>query len=147
MNTIKIKDILKKIEEDDKRLIEYYKLEELKTNLEKELLCYKQEQLLLNTNEDYKSNNETFQPRVETQTELPRQWINCRPCQGRGEIICNDCNGTTLSFCGSCSGRGTFNGKICYLCNGALKLKCTKCYGKGNLGRCTSCGGRGQVQR
>jgi hypothetical protein len=100
-----------------------------------------------NTNEDYKSNNETFQPRVETQTELPRQWINCRPCQGRGEIICNECNGTTLSFCGSCSGRGTFNGKICYLCNGALKLKCTKCYGKGNLGRCTSCGGRGQVQR
>ena len=56
MNTIKIKDILKKIEEDDKRLIEYYKLEELKTNLEKELLCYKQEQLLLNTNEDYKYN-------------------------------------------------------------------------------------------
>ena len=56
MNVIKINEILTKLENQEKELIEYYKLIEEKTIIENELLSYNQELLLLNTNEDYKYN-------------------------------------------------------------------------------------------
>ena len=56
MNAIKIKEILKKLEKEEKELVVYYKLVEERTIIEKEQLCYNQELLLLNTNEDYKYN-------------------------------------------------------------------------------------------
>ena len=79
-----------------------------------------------------------------------KEWVNCRNCHGRGEIVCDECNGTTLMFCGTCNGRGTFttsNGTdICYYCKGALKVRCSQCHGKGIEGRCYVCGGSGQIQ-
>ena len=56
MNVIKINEILTKLENQEKELIEYYKLVEERTIIENELLSYNQELLLLNTNEDYKYN-------------------------------------------------------------------------------------------
>ena len=56
INTIKIKEIEEKIEYEEKQINEYFELEEKKSILEKELLSYNQELLLLNTNDEYKYN-------------------------------------------------------------------------------------------
>ena len=56
INTIKIKEIEEKIEYEEKQINEYLELEEKKSILEKELLSYNQELLLLNTNDEYKYN-------------------------------------------------------------------------------------------
>ncbi len=56
INTIKIKEIEEKLKYEEQQINEYFKLEEQKTDLEKELLFYNQELLLLNTNDEYKYN-------------------------------------------------------------------------------------------
>lgn len=97
------------------------------------------------TNDNSSSN--TYQ-----EPERQRQLINCRYCNGRGIETCLKCNGNGTTKCDNCY-TGTItdvvNGgrKTCYICNGTVRINCKNCYGKGNKGRCSSCGGRGQVQQ
>jgi hypothetical protein len=93
------------------------------------------------------SSSNTYQ-----EPERQKQLINCRYCNGRGIETCLKCNGNGTTKCDNCY-TGTItdvvNGgrKTCYICNGTVRINCKNCYGKGNKGRCSSCGGRGQVQQ
>jgi hypothetical protein len=64
----------------------------------------------------------------------------CPICGGSG--ACRTCNGVGSFTCSTCNGSGELGGSTCPTCNGRKRIDCNSCNGNG---KCSNCGGTGQV--
>jgi len=85
-------------------------------------------------------------------THAELRLLDCKSCNGDGEVKCAKCKGTgkVPVNCIECKGKGKFDsdkGLVeCDICNGTGKVdeKCNDCFG-GGLIMCEACEGTGSV--